>query len=79
VARGGDGVDDIRDARAGDGTLHYAHEQVLEAYYRLARIWPKDPWPVRWQSRPHFQYIPNPGRPLGSATVAGLLRGGWAR
>jgi hypothetical protein len=44
-----------------DGALNYAHEQILEAYYRLERIWPEDPGPVRWQIGPDYQYIRNPG------------------
>jgi hypothetical protein len=44
-----------------DGALNYAHEQILEAYYRLERVWPEDPGPVRWQIGPDFQYIRNPG------------------
>jgi high affinity Mn2+ porin len=44
-----------------DGRLSYAHEQVLETYYRLqlgssfARV------PLRVQLSPDFQYIRNPG------------------
>lgn len=44
-----------------DGALTYAHEQILEAYYRLERVWPEDPGPVRWQLGPDFQYVRNPG------------------
>jgi high affinity Mn2+ porin len=44
-----------------DGRLHYGLEQVMEIYYRLERIWPEDPGPVRWQLGPDFQLIRNPG------------------
>jgi hypothetical protein len=45
----------------GDGGLDYGPEQILEAYYRLQRIWPEDPGPVRWQFGPDIQIIRNPG------------------
>ncbi len=41
----------------GDGRLNYAHEQILEAYYRLQL-------PIRWarlQLSPDYQFIRNPG------------------
>jgi hypothetical protein len=41
----------------GDGRLDYAHEQILEAYYRLQL-------PIRWahlQLSPDYQFIRNPG------------------
>ncbi|HTW74817.1 MAG TPA: carbohydrate porin [Steroidobacteraceae bacterium] len=44
-----------------DGRLNYGREQILEAYYRLLRIWPEDPGPVRWELGPDFQFIRNPG------------------
>lgn len=44
-----------------DGRLNYGPEQILEAYYRLERIWPEDPGPVRWQIGPDYQFIRNPG------------------
>ena len=45
----------------GDGRLNYAHEQILETYYRAGWTWPAGPWPVRVQLTPDFQYIRNPG------------------
>jgi high affinity Mn2+ porin len=45
----------------GDGRLSYGPEQIVEAYYRLQRIWPEDPGPVRWQFGPDIQFIRNPG------------------
>jgi high affinity Mn2+ porin len=44
-----------------DGRLNYGPEQVMEIYYRLERIWPEDPGPVRWEIGPDFQLIRNPG------------------
>jgi hypothetical protein len=44
-----------------DGRLNYGREQLMEIYYRLQRIWPEDPGPVRWQLGPDFQLIRNPG------------------
>lgn len=44
-----------------DGRLNYGPEQLMEIYYRLQRIWPEDPGPVRWQLGPDFQLIRNPG------------------
>ena len=44
-----------------DGALSYGREQIVEAYYRLQRIWPEDPGPVRWDLGPDFQFIRNPG------------------
>jgi high affinity Mn2+ porin len=40
-----------------DGRLHYAHEQIMELYYRLQLPWQ---W-ARVQFSPDFQYIRNPG------------------
>ncbi len=53
-----------------DGRLNYGREQILETYYRLLRIWPEDPGPVRWELGPDFQFIRNPGynRERGPAT-----------
>jgi high affinity Mn2+ porin len=44
-----------------DGRLDYAHEQIVEAYYRAQ--WSFEPWrmPLRLQLSPDFQYIENPG------------------
>lgn len=44
-----------------DGRLDYAHEQIVELYYRLQRVWPEEPGPVRWQVGPDLQFIRNPG------------------
>jgi hypothetical protein len=44
-----------------DGRLTYGREQILEAYYRLQYVWPRQPGPVRWQVGPDFQYVRNPG------------------
>lgn len=44
-----------------DGRLRYGPEQLMEIYYRLERVWPEDPGPVRWQIGPDFQLIRNPG------------------
>ncbi len=44
-----------------DGRSAYGSEQLMEIYYRLERIWPEDPGPVRWQLGPDFQLIRNPG------------------
>jgi hypothetical protein len=57
-----------------DGRLNYAHEQIAELYYRLQRIWPEEPGPVRWQIGPDFQFIRNPGfnrdrGPVGFLTI----------
>jgi len=43
-----------------DGRLNYGHEQILEAYYRIERVWPERP-ALHWQLSPDFQYIVNPG------------------
>jgi hypothetical protein len=52
----------------GDGRLSYAHEQILEIYYRLGLPWPFGNLPSpaphdppRIQVSPDFQYIRNPG------------------
>jgi hypothetical protein len=44
-----------------DGRLNYAHEQIVEAYYRAQ--WSFAPWgaALRLQVSPDFQYIENPG------------------
>ena len=55
LAAGGTGL------TLGDGHLDYGREQILEAYYRLQRVWPEDPGPVRWQFGPDIQIIRNPG------------------
>lgn len=44
-----------------DGRLDYAHEQIAELYYRVQRVWPEDPGPVRWQIGPDLQFIRDPG------------------
>ncbi|HUI61271.1 MAG TPA: carbohydrate porin [Steroidobacteraceae bacterium] len=51
-----------------DGALHYAHEQILELYYRIAVPWPLghgsgvlQRYPLQLQLSPDFQYIRNPG------------------
>jgi high affinity Mn2+ porin len=41
----------------GDGRLNYAHEEILEVYYRLQLPWK---W-IRVQLSPDFQFIRNPG------------------
>jgi hypothetical protein len=53
-----------------DGALNYAPEQILEAYYRLERVWPEDPGPFRWQLGPDFQFIRNPGFNRDHGTVS---------
>ncbi len=45
----------------GDGRLNYAHEQILEAYYRLQLFDALGGLPVRLQLSPDFQFIRNPG------------------
>ena len=47
----------------GDGRLSYAHEQILESYYRAQWVWSLSgsAGPVRAQLGPDFQYIQNPG------------------
>ncbi|MDE2137069.1 MAG: carbohydrate porin [Gammaproteobacteria bacterium] len=45
----------------GDGALNYAHEQILEAYYRAQWIWSRGACALRLQLSPDFQYIENPG------------------
>jgi carbohydrate-selective porin OprB len=51
----------------GDGTLTYAHEQILEVYYRAQLPWPLNAsspvfqkYPLKIQVTPDFQYIRNP-------------------
>jgi hypothetical protein len=45
----------------GDGALNYAHEQILEAYYRAQWTWSCGTVAVRAQLSPDLQYIRNPG------------------
>lgn len=45
----------------GDGRLNYAHEQILETYYRAGWAWSKGAVSWRAQLTPDFQYIRNPG------------------
>jgi len=58
----------------GDGRLNYGPEQILEIYYRLQRVWPEDPGPVRWQIGPDVQFVRNPGynRDRGPVSFWGL-------
>lgn len=44
-----------------DGRLNYAHEQILEAYYRAQLASSLGRVPLRVQLSPDFQYIRNPG------------------
>jgi high affinity Mn2+ porin len=45
----------------GDGRLNYAHEQILELYYRLQLFDSLGTIPLRLQLSPDFQFIRNPG------------------
>ena len=45
----------------GDGALNYAHEEILEAYYRAQWTWRRGAFALRAQLSPDFQYIQNPG------------------
>ena len=45
----------------GDGRLSYAHEQILEAYYRAQWSWSPGGCALRLQLTPDFQYVQNPG------------------
>ena len=45
----------------GDGALNYAHEQILEAYYRAQWTWSPGGLALRLQLSPDFQYLENPG------------------
>jgi high affinity Mn2+ porin len=45
----------------GDGQLAYAHEQILELYYRLQLFDSLGRVPLRLQLSPDFQFIRNPG------------------
>jgi high affinity Mn2+ porin len=45
----------------GDGRLNYAHEEILETYYRAQWTWAHGPVVLRAQLTPDFQYIQNPG------------------
>ena len=44
----------------GDGRLDYAHEQILETYYRAQWGWSPGGVALRLQLSPDFQYIRNP-------------------
>ncbi len=44
-----------------DGRLNYAHEQILETYYRAQWTWSRGAAALRVQLSPDFQYIQNPG------------------
>jgi high affinity Mn2+ porin len=51
----------------GDGRINYAHEQILEIYYRAELPWPFNDstrvfkkYPLKIQVTPDFQYIRNP-------------------
>ncbi len=44
----------------GDGALDYAHEKILEAYYRAQWTWSRGAFALRAQLSPDFQYIQNP-------------------
>ena len=44
-----------------DGRLNYAHEEILESYYRLQVFDAIGHWPVRMQLGPDVQLIRNPG------------------
>lgn len=45
----------------GDGRLNYAHEQILETYYRAQWSWVRGGVALRAQLTPDFQYIQSPG------------------
>ena len=45
----------------GDGRLNYAHEEIVETYYRLQLFDAIGKLPVRLQLTPDFQFIRNPG------------------
>jgi len=45
----------------GDGRLNYAHEEILETYYRAQWTWVLGQVTLRAQLTPDFQYIQNPG------------------
>ena len=45
----------------GDGRLNYAHEEILETYYRAQWTWALGRVALRAQLTPDFQYIRNPG------------------
>ena len=45
----------------GDGRLNYAHERILETYYRFEVFSALGKMPLRLQLSPDFQYIANPG------------------
>jgi len=44
-----------------DGRLDYAHERIVEVYYRAQLLASSGRWPVRLQLSPDFQYAQNPG------------------
>jgi high affinity Mn2+ porin len=44
-----------------DGRLDYAHERILEVYYRAQLASAIDRWPIRVQLSPDFQYAQNSG------------------
>ena len=44
-----------------DGRLDYAHEQILEVYYRAQLASAVGRWPIRVQLSPDLQYARNPG------------------
>lgn len=58
----------------GDGRLSYAHEQVLEVYYRAELLQTPGRMPVRLQLSPDLQLIRNPGynQDRGPARFYGL-------
>ena len=45
----------------GDGRLNYAHEEILETYYRAQWSWAPGGVALRAQLTPDFQYVRNPG------------------
>jgi high affinity Mn2+ porin len=45
----------------GDGRLDYAHEEILETYYRAQWSWAPGGVALRAQLTPDFQYVRNPG------------------
>jgi carbohydrate-selective porin OprB len=45
----------------GDGRLNYAHEQIVESYYRAQWTWGEGSAALRVQFGPDLQYIRNPG------------------
>lgn len=53
----------------GDGRLNYAHEEVVEVYYRAQWSWTVFTAPIRLQLSPDIQYIQNPGFNLDRGPV----------